>query len=229
VTTATSPVQRRDALLDCAAFYLLWQSGLRLGEAEELRLEDLDLPARRLMVRQGKGRQDHTVYLTDATVRALQEYLAVRGMGPTDHVFLYRNRPVHKDLLHSRIQAAGERVGVKVSPHRLRHTCATQLLNAGCRVTSIQSLLGHRRLNSTLVYARVHDHTVANDYYAAMARIEKSLALIREGDEVEPVNGADRVRLLELADRLAEPQLGDDARLDLVAQLRRALDPAAQS
>jgi site-specific recombinase XerD len=129
---AQSLVRRRDALLDRAAFYLLWQGGLRLGEVEELHLEDLDLAGRRLMVRQGKGLKDRTVYLADAAVRAVQAYLTVRGMGPTDHVFLYRNLPVHKDLIHSRIRAAGERAGVKVSPHRLRHTCATQLLNAGC-------------------------------------------------------------------------------------------------
>ena len=42
-------------------------------------------------------------------MRALRDYLAVRGMGPTDHVFLYRNLPVHKDLIHSRIRAAAER------------------------------------------------------------------------------------------------------------------------
>lgn len=61
---------------------------------------------------------------------------------------------------------------MKVSPHALRHTLATQLLTAGCKVTSIQKLMGHRRLNSTMIYARVHDHTVAEDYYAAMGRIE---------------------------------------------------------
>jgi integrase len=53
--------------------------------------------------------------------------------------------------------------------------CATQLLNAGCRVTSIQKFLGHKRLNSTMIYARVHDRTVADDYYAAMDRIEQRL------------------------------------------------------
>lgn len=228
VAETTSPVQRRDALLDRAAFYLLWQSGLRLGEVEELRLEDLDLSERRLTVRQGKGRKDRTVYLTDATARALQEYLAVRGMGPTDHVFLYRNQPVHKDLLHSRIKAAGARVGVKVSPHRLRHTCATQLLNAGCRVTSIQRLLGHRRLNSTMVYARAHDQTVAADYYTAMSLIEKNLA---DGPGVAaPVIAAERAQLLELADRLAEPRVSRAARLGLVAQIRSVLcrEPPAQ-
>ena len=134
------------ALLDRAAFYLLWQGGLRLGEAEELCLEDLDLSKRRLTVRQGKGRKDRTVYLTDTAVRAMQSYMAVRGMGPTSHVFLYHNKPVSKNLIHNRIKSAGKRVGVKVSPHPLRHTFATQLLNAGCRVTTIQRLMGHRRL-----------------------------------------------------------------------------------
>ena len=74
--------QRRDALLDRAAFYLLWQGGLRLGEVEELRLEDLRLADRQLTVRRGKGQKDRTVYLTEAAVRALAAYLAVRGRRP---------------------------------------------------------------------------------------------------------------------------------------------------
>jgi site-specific recombinase XerD len=228
VAQAQSPPHRRDALLDRAAFYLLWHAGLRRGEVEELRLEDLDLTARRLTVRQGKGQQDRTVYLTGAAAQALRDYLAARGLGPTDHVFLYRNRPLSKDLIHGRIRAAGERVGVKVSPHRLRHTCATQLLNAGCRVTSIQKLLGHRRLNSTMIYARAHDRTVADDYYTAMAEIEKRLQLgaetdVADDDADDPVSADERTRLLELVDRLAEPQLGLDARLSLVEQMRAVL------
>jgi len=222
---ASAPGQRRDALLDRAAFYLLWQSGLRLGEVEELCLEDLDLAGQRLTVRQGKGRKDRTVYLTETTMRALQAYLAARGMGPTDHVFLYRNRSLRKDLIRDRVKAAGERAGVKVSPHRLRHTCATQLLNAGCRVTSIQRLLGHKRLNSTMIYARVHDRTVAEDYYAAMAQIEKCLdPTAGANDTGEPVNPDERVQLLELVGQLAEPQLGLEMRLDLVSQMRRVLN-----
>jgi integrase/recombinase XerD len=175
VRRADTPAQARDALLDRAAFYLLWQAGLRLGELEELKLEDLDLAGRRLTVRKGKGMSDRTVYITDTTVEAVRAYLRQRGLGPIDHLFLYRNEPLCKDLVRDRVQAAGERAGVKVYPHRLRHTCATQLLNAGCRVTSIQKFLGHKRLNSTMIYARVHDRTVADDYYAAMDRIEQRL------------------------------------------------------
>jgi site-specific recombinase XerD len=229
VAQASSPAQQRDALLDRAAFYLLWQGGLRVSELEELRLEDLDLPGRKLVVRRGKGQQDRTVYLTATAIRALQDYLDVRGMGPTDHVFLYRNRALRKDLVRERIKAAGRRAGVKASPHRLRHTCATQLLNAGCRVTSIQRLLGHRRLNSTMVYARVHDRTVAEDYYAAMARIEENLDISASAgqppDTGEPANVSERDQLLALLDRLAAPQVSVETRLDLVEQVRRMVAP----
>lgn len=149
---------KRLALLVRAAFYLLWQGGLRLGEVEELRLEDLNFGQKRLSVRDGKGRKDRTVYLTETIIHASQEYLAVRGEGSGDHVFLFRNAPLRKDILRDQIKHAGERVGVKVYPHRLRHTCATQLLNAGCRVTSIQRFLGHKKLSSTMIYAKAHDH-----------------------------------------------------------------------
>lgn len=228
VTQAAYPTARRDALLSRAAFYLLWQAALRLGELEELLLEDLDLPGRKLMVRQGKGLRDRTVFLTDTTVRAVGAYLAVRGQGPDSHVFLYRNQPVKKDLVHSRIQSTGERVGVKVYPHKLRHTAATQLLNAGCRITSIQKLLGHRRLNSTMTYARVHDQTAAADYYAAMAHIEARLQLGPPAAEVsQPVGQDERAQLLELVTCMAEPDLTPDARLDLLERMRSALTGGA--
>ena len=227
---AGDPVRARDALLDRAAFYLLWQGGLRLGELEELRLDDLDLPARKLIVRRGKGLSDRAVYLTGTTSQALRAYLTVRGLGTTDHLFLYRNLPLGKDLVRGRLQASGERVGVKVYPHRLRHTCATQLLNAGCRVTSIQKFLGHKRLNSTMIYARVHDQTVADDYYSAMERVEQRLdfappeAPADEPNGSKPLSDGEREQILDLVEQLAEPKLGVEVRLSLVECLRRVLD-----
>ena len=93
------------------------------------------------------------------------------------------------------------------------------------RVTSIQKLLGHRRLNSTIIYARVRDQAVADDYYAAMARIEGRLDLPRRNDRPEPWrNDSVRARLLELASRLAEPELSAEMLLDIVSQIRRILD-----
>lgn len=224
VQNAASPNQRRDALLDRACFYLLWQGGLRKGEVEDLTLEELDLAGKRLMVRRGKGLTDRTVYLTETTVQALREYLTVRGMGPTSHVFLYRNQQISKDLIHGRLKAAGEKVGVAVSAHRLRHTCATQLLNAGCRITSIQKILGHRRIDTTLIYARVHDQTVSSDYYTAMSSVEKRLELMGEPEEPEEsVPEGEKARILALAACLAEPELSYATRMTLVGQIRQVL------
>jgi hypothetical protein len=111
-----------------------------------------------------------------------------------------------------------------VYPHKLRHTAATQLLNAGCRITSIQQLLGHRRLNSTLTYARVYDQTAADDYYAAMAHIEARLQLGPPAAEpTQPVGADERAQLLELATRLAEPELTPEARTGLVDRMRLVL------
>jgi site-specific recombinase XerD len=224
VRTATLSHNHRDALLDRAAFYLLWQAGLRLGEVEELRLEDLDLGNRRLSVRQSKGAKDRSVYLTDTVVSALRAYQEQRGVGSSDHVFLYRNRALCKDLIRNRVKASGLRVGVKVYPHRLRHTCATQLLNAGCRVTSIQRFLGHKRLNTTMVYAKVHDHKVAEDYYAAMEQVEKRLDLASEGNVKAPIDANERGQLLALTDQLAESHLTRMERMELAAQMRWLLN-----
>ena len=193
VREADKPHIRRNALLDRATFYLLWQAGMRLGEVEELRLEDLELESQKLSVRQGKNLKDRTVYLTETVVEALRAYLAVRGEELSDHVFLFRNRAFRKDLVRDRIKAAGRRVGVKVQPHRLRHTCATQLLNAGCRVTSIQRFLGHKQLSTTMVYARVHDHTVAEDYYTAMEQVEQRLDLIDTIEESRTTTQAEEL------------------------------------
>jgi hypothetical protein len=132
---------------------------------------------------------------------------------------------VQKDLIRCRLKALGERVGVKVTPHQLRHTCATQLLNAGCKVTSIQKLLGHRKLDTTLGYARVHDHTVSADFYGAMERIEKQLDLAKvEPAEPLTIHPFTRAALLSLSNRLAEPELNSETRLELVQQLQGILN-----
>ena len=85
-------------------------------------------------------------------------------------------------------------------------------------MTTIQRLLGRQRLNSTMLYARVHDRTVADDYYAAMAQVESRMTPA-DADEHD-----ERSHLLALLDRLAEPELDLDTRLDLVAQMRLVLN-----
>ncbi len=151
IQAADNPAEKRNALLNRALFYLLWQGGLRVCEAENMHLQDVGLSQRQLAVCSSKGKKDRMVYLTERTCTVLQEYLAVRGTSATDLVFLYRHEPLAKDFLRNRIKAAGKRAGVKVTPHQLRHTFATQLVNVGCRITTIQALMGHKRLNRVVV------------------------------------------------------------------------------
>ncbi len=214
VTGCKLASHKRLAILVRAAFYLLWQGGMRLGEVEELRLEDLDINQKRLSVRDGKGRVDRTVYLTETTIQALQEYLQVRGIGFSEHVFLYRNAPLKKDLLRANLGYVGQAVGVKVYPHRLRHTCATQLLNAGCKVTSIQRFLGHKKLSTTMVYAKAHDQSVADDYFLAMEKVEQNLL-----DEVVKVQIDWRL----LVQRLEVQELAFEERRGIAGQLKEIL------
>jgi Phage integrase family len=172
--------------------------------------------------------KDRTVYLTASVLSALQAYLAVRGEGSSDPVFLYRNAALSKDFIRSRLKTTGKRVGVKVYPHRLRHTCATQLLNAGCRVTSIQAFLGHKKLNTTMIYARAHDQTVAEDYFAAMSRVEQRLEIApvaepEPKDEDEVVKVPEPAQLLAWVEQLALPELCQEERLEIAESLKRAL------
>ena len=162
--------QQNEARMAQAAFTLFWQGGLRLGEVQALRLEDVDLAGKMLIVRDGKGLKDRVVYLSEAVTDSLQNYLSPRGAARSGHVFLYQNASLKKDLLRGRLQAAGKQVGVKFKIHGLRHTGATQLLNAGCPITSIQAILGHKKLETTLIYARVHDRTVEQDFFRAMGK-----------------------------------------------------------
>ncbi|HEY3473097.1 MAG TPA: site-specific integrase, partial [Anaerolineales bacterium] len=162
IVVARNHAERYDALLLGAVFYLLWQGGLRIGEVEGLRFTDFYVAtsheAKRLFVRDSKWRKGRAVYLTDVTLEALNAYLRVRGGEPVgDYVFVRNGMPMKKDFQCKQLQKVGKQVAVHVVPHRLRHTFATQLLNVGCQVTSLQRLLEHTNLNTTMAYARAFD------------------------------------------------------------------------
>jgi site-specific recombinase XerD len=161
----------RDDHLDLAWFYLLAHTGVRLGELCDLRLDDLDLAGQRLAVREGKGLRDRMIPLSTTLCRVLGDHLAVQTPAPTDHLLIFRQKPIKPTFVRDRLSRYGAAVGVEVSPHRLRHTLATRLVNAGMEITSIQRLLGHEKLDTTLIYAQVHDTTVERDFRQAMARL----------------------------------------------------------
>jgi site-specific recombinase XerD len=161
--------------LENACLFVLLHSGLRKSECVDLRFQDLDLAGQRLIVRQGKGQRDRLVYLSDRTCQTIQVYLQNAVRRPTDPLWLYPNgKPMNDRWLQDHVAAIGRAIGIEhLYPHRLRHTCATRLLNAGMDIARIQKLLGHEQISTTMIYARVLGATVEADYRQALSRIER--------------------------------------------------------
>jgi len=157
------------ATRDRAWFFTLAHTGVRLSELANLRLGDLG--GGRLIVRGGKNARDRVVYLTPILTEALQRYLSHRGAAEDDHLWLDDGRPLKDYRVRYRLKCWGKLCGVSASPHRLRHTLATRLINRGMSLESLRKLLGHKHLRTTQQYARVYDVTVREQFETAMTKI----------------------------------------------------------
>ncbi len=163
-------------LRDHAMFMLMLRCGLRVEEVAHLRLQDLDFAQKRILVCQGKGGKDRIVYISHDAYRSLLGYLNRRSSSKAKEVFLvgkglYRGTPISVRGIQKRIEYYARKTGLKLSCHQLRHTMATQLLNADADLVTIQDLLGHTRIKTTQRYARVSNLKVQRDYYKAMELI----------------------------------------------------------
>ncbi|MCA9933921.1 MAG: tyrosine-type recombinase/integrase [Ardenticatenaceae bacterium] len=209
---------RRCGVMDRAWWRLMLHSGLRVGEVRRLRLADIDLDGQRLRIVQSKGLKDRVVFLSAAAVEAIEAYLPLRGPVLDDTLFVYRHRPLTVTYCAERMRTYEKRCGVRVRPHQLRHSCATLLLNAGAPLLTVQALLGHKHLDTTLIYARLYDGTVAADYYRAMTTIELRLQLT----ETATPPALNPAQLVALVDALGNGTLNDNQR-ELVHALRASL------
>ena len=158
---------------DRAVFMLMLRCGLRVAEVAGLSLGDIDLRRRRLFIHDGKGRKGRLVYLSDDALLALDDYLAVRPAASTQRLFLvekgtYRDEPLSVRGIQKRMEYYAKKTRLRVSCHALRHTMATQMLNADAELVIIQDLLGHRWITTTQRYCRISNRKVQRDYYKAM-------------------------------------------------------------
>ncbi|MBX7184948.1 MAG: tyrosine-type recombinase/integrase [Vicinamibacteria bacterium] len=157
VYDSKSPIGARNrAVLD-----LLYGTGLRLSECARLDLSDLDLKGGLLLVRNGKGKKDRYVPISGRARDSLREYLMTarsafaerRDSGAT---FLARGGSrLGGQSIGIIVRQAGRRLGIRVSPHVLRHSFATHLLEGGASVAHVQKLLGHRSISTTSIYTKV--------------------------------------------------------------------------
>lgn len=162
------------ARLDRAWFLMLAHTGMRLSELLDLRVEDVDLVRGSALIRGSKAGRDRVVYLTEPLRAALERYLKGRPhRAEEDHVFLLGGLPIQARTLRRRLAGYGREAGVKVCPHRLRHTLATRLLNGGMPIHALRKLLGHQYLDTTQIYAQVYDETLYQQFQEAMAEVGK--------------------------------------------------------
>lgn len=148
---------------DRAVLELLYGTAIRVGECERLDVEDADLGKALLMVRSGKGRKDRVVPLVGRAAVAVDLYLReARPLllrNPRERA-LFLNRSGRRmnvkriqDLVRLNARAAG--LEIRVTPHTLRHGCATHLLQGGADVRHVQQLLGHASVTTTAIYTHV--------------------------------------------------------------------------
>lgn len=154
----TAAHSKHFAARDKALFELMYSSGLRRSEVTGLRIKDVDF-FNGLVKVFGKGSKERLVPVTDAALDAIKTYLSCRkNPQPGDALFLNKNgKPLSGDGLAYIFKntAIASHLARKVTPHSLRHSFATHLLNNGCDLRSLQEMLGHKSLAATQVYTHV--------------------------------------------------------------------------
>ena len=162
---------------DRALFLLLLRTGIRIGEALGLRLNDLDIKGRKVHLFEGeKNSMGRVVYLSDDALFAIKLWLRRRDQN-REFIFYGQSNghlcySTGRGLFVKYLKKAGlDQKGYTV--HCLRHTFASELLNAGMRLECLQQLLGHQDIEVTRRYARLTDTTREQEYFRAMSLIEK--------------------------------------------------------
>jgi site-specific recombinase XerD len=178
-------------LRDRAMFILMLRCGLRVQEVAQLTVDALEYQRRQIFVFKGKGGRDRVVYMSEDARSALLAYLEKRS-SKAKGLFLVQKGPMKGTPLsvrgiQKRIEYYARKSDLNVSCHRLRHTMATQLLNADADLATIQDLLGHGQITTTQRYCRVANLKVQRDYYKAMQIVLQNTQA-QEEDEDEGQN-----------------------------------------
>lgn len=141
---------------DRALLELLYSTGIRVGEASSVNLCDLDLQRRYLLVK-GKGKQERFVPVGETAVSAIRSWCTEAKLEYNGPLFVnYRHTRLSTRSMHRIVADSARKIGLSnVSPHTLRHTCATHLLERGAPLWAIQELLGHSSLSETSLYTHI--------------------------------------------------------------------------
>lgn len=140
-------------------FLTLYGTGLRISEALSLRIQDIDSKRMIITVKNGKGGKDRYVMLSDKLLHSLREYYKTLKIKPKTYLFTGYdiNKPINMRWIQHIISSAGKKANIlkPVTPHVLRHSFATHLLESGVDIRRIQLLMGHNSLRTTAIYMNV--------------------------------------------------------------------------
>jgi site-specific recombinase XerD len=171
-----------DRLRDRTMFLLMVRCGLRVGEVSALMWPSINFKAGSIRIDNSKGQVDRVVYFSRDADNALHQWRHTQPFEAT-YVFpspLQPGTPLSvraiQHLMAKYLHAAG--ITKSYSPHALRHTFATHLLNAGAPLEVVKELMGHRSISMTLRYTQLYDATTRDQYYRAMERLEKRQAFL---------------------------------------------------
>ena len=174
--TETVLAQTADDTLIAAAerawFLTLAHTGVRVNEMLDLRLGDLDFAGGRIIIAAPKNGKDRVAFMTPALTEAITCYLGHRPTTDDDHLWYHNDKMPTDEVIRRRLRNWGTLCQVIVTPHRLRHTFATRLINRGMALESVRKLLGHTSLNMSQHYANLYDSTVKAQFASAAASLE---------------------------------------------------------
>jgi integrase/recombinase XerD len=184
----------------------LARTGLRKGEFLDLTVDSVVQigSAYWLHVPLGKLRSDRYIPLHPQLKELLDDWVAKRPAGLREPwLFTERGRRIGKQRVQDAVATVADAAGIgRVTPHQLRHTLATQAINRGMSLEAIAALLGHRSMRMTMVYAKIANRTVADEYFKVSARVEalydapKELPATAEGAEMRKLRAEMHRRML---------------------------------
>jgi integrase/recombinase XerD len=152
-------IQSKTGIRHRAILEALYSSAVRLSEAANLELSDVDLERGTIIVRQGKGAKDRVVPLGDQAAQWLKKYLLkVRSLykGASQAFWITHNgKPISTIGIRFIVKKAAKKVGLHVNPHTLRRSCATHLLQAGASPMMVKEILGHADLETLSRYLKL--------------------------------------------------------------------------
>lgn len=174
---------------DRAIFLLMLRCGLRVGEVSKLQTVDIHWVNKTILVHNGKGKVDRIVYFSHDAEFALQTWLQSVCDHGSSYCFpsrMHNRKHISSEVIRQRMYELLADCGLEnkgYTPHCLRHSFATSLLNAGIPLPTLKELMGHRTFDQTLMYAKLSDQKIRDSYRKAMDLIQQESALFKEVED----------------------------------------------